>query len=194
GNREWVTVIGAICADGSHLPPAVIYPAASEKVQANWVHDINPDTHDLRFSVSPSGWTNDDLGVAWLQQLLIINSYKSHYLVAFQDLCREKKIITLYMPLHLSHLLQPLNVACFLPLKRLYSDKVLALARSYIYYINKETFLLAFKLVFSKVFTRENIRAGFRGTRLVLHNLEVVLLKLNVRLRTLTPLKPSNVA
>ncbi|KAF1924142.1 uncharacterized protein M421DRAFT_403687, partial [Didymella exigua CBS 183.55] len=64
GNREWVTVIGAICADGSHLPPAVIYPAASEKVQANWVHDINPDTHDLRFSVSPSGWTNDDLGVA----------------------------------------------------------------------------------------------------------------------------------
>jgi hypothetical protein len=68
-NREWVTVIGAICADGSHLPPAVIYPAVSEKVQANWVHDINPDTHDLRFSVSPSGWTNDDLGVAWLQQV-----------------------------------------------------------------------------------------------------------------------------
>jgi hypothetical protein len=47
----------------------VIYPAVSEKVQANWVHDINPDTHDLRFSVSPSGWTNDDLGVAWLQQV-----------------------------------------------------------------------------------------------------------------------------
>jgi hypothetical protein len=34
-NREWVTVIGAICANGSHLPPAVIYPAASKKVQAN---------------------------------------------------------------------------------------------------------------------------------------------------------------
>jgi hypothetical protein len=68
-NREWVTVIGAICADGSHLPPAVIYPAVSEKVQANWVHDINPDTHDLRFLVSPSGWTNDDLSVAWLQQV-----------------------------------------------------------------------------------------------------------------------------
>ena len=46
-NREWVTVIGAICADGSHLPPAVIYSGASEKVQANWVHNIDPNTYDL---------------------------------------------------------------------------------------------------------------------------------------------------
>jgi hypothetical protein len=114
--------------------------------------------------------------------------------VDFQDLCREKKIITLCIPLHLSHLLQLLNVACFSPLKRLYSDKVSALARSHIYYINKETFLLAFKATFKKTFTAENVRAGFRGAGLVPHNLEAVLLKLNVRLRTLTPLKPSNVA
>jgi hypothetical protein len=98
------------------------------------------------------------------------------------------------MPLHLLYLLQLLNVACFLPLKRLYSNKILALARSCIYYINKETFLLAFKVTFSKVFTAENVCAGFRGARLVLYNLEVVLLKLNMRLRTLTLLKPSNVA
>ena len=76
----------------------------------------------------------------------------------------------------------------------MYSNKISALARSCIYYINKETFLLAFKVTFSKVFTAENVRAGFRGARLVLHNLEVVLLKLNVRLRTLTLLKPSDVA
>ena len=76
----------------------------------------------------------------------------------------------------------------------MYSDEISALARSRIYYINKETFLLAFKVTFSKVFTAENVRAGFRGARLVLHNLEVVLLKLNVRLRTLTLLKPSDVA
>jgi hypothetical protein len=98
------------------------------------------------------------------------------------------------MPPHLSHLLQLLNVACFSPLKRLYSDKILALACSRINYINKETFLLAFKVAFSKAFTTENVYAGFRGARLVLHNLEAVLLKLNVRLRTLTLLKPSNVA
>jgi hypothetical protein len=98
------------------------------------------------------------------------------------------------MPLHLSHLLQLLDVACFLPLKRLYSNEVSALARSRIYYINKETFLLAFKVTFKKTFIAENVCAGFRGARLVPHNLEAVLLKLDVRLRTLRPLKPSNVA
>ena len=106
----------------------------------------------------------------------------------------DKKIITLCMPPHLSYLLQLLNVACFLPLKRLYGDEISALARSRINHINKETFLLAFKVIFKKAFTAENVRAGFRGARLVPHNLEVVLSKLNVRLRTLTPLKPSNIA
>jgi hypothetical protein len=78
-------------------------------------------------------------------------------------------------------------------------DVLLAIWRSgalhyYIYYINKETFLLAFKAAFSKAFTAENVCVGFRGARLVPHNLEVVLLKLNVRLCTLMLLKPSNVA
>ena len=98
------------------------------------------------------------------------------------------------MPTHSSHLLQLLNVAYFLLLKRVYSNGVLALARICIYYINKKTFLLAFKVSFKKAFTAENVRAGFRGARLVLHNLEAVLLKLNMRLRTLTLLEPSNVA
>jgi hypothetical protein len=44
---------------------------------------------------------------------------------------------------------------------RYYSNRILLLARSYIYYINKETFLLAFKLAFKKAFTLENIRAEF---------------------------------
>jgi hypothetical protein len=90
------------------------------------------------------------------------------------------------MPSHLSHLLQPLNVVPYSLLKRYYGDGILLLARSRIYYINKETFLLAFKAAFKKTFTQENICARFRGARLVLYNLDAVLSKLNVRLRTLT--------
>jgi hypothetical protein len=87
---------------------------------------------------------------------------------------------------YLSHLLQPLNIACFAPLKRSYSNSILALAHNYIYYISKETFLLAFKAAYKYTFTKENTYAGLRGARLVLFNLDIVLLKLNVRLRTLT--------
>jgi hypothetical protein len=81
--------------------------------------------------------------------------------------------------------LQLLNITYFLLLKRKYSDKILALARSRIYYISKETFLPTFKVTFKKVFILENTYIGFRGARLVLYNLEVVLLKLNVCLYTL---------
>jgi hypothetical protein len=95
---------------------------------------------------------------------------------------------------YLLHLLQPLNVACFALLKRSYSDSILALARNYIYYISKETFLLAFKAAYKHTFTKENACAGFRGARLVLFNLDAVLLKLNVRLRTLTLLQRNNAA
>jgi hypothetical protein len=91
------------------------------------------------------------------------------------------------MPLHLSHLLQPLNVVPYSLLKRYYSDRISLLARSRIYYIDKETFLLAFKAAFKKTFTPENIRVGFRGAGLAPHNPKVVLSKLNVQLRTLTP-------
>jgi hypothetical protein len=93
-----------------------------------------------------------------------------------------------------SHLLQPLNVACFALLKRSYSNSILALARNYIYYISKETFLLAFKAAYKHTFTKENACAGFRGARLVLFNLDAVLLKLNVRLRTLTLLQRDDAA
>jgi hypothetical protein len=65
------------------------------------------------------------------------------------------------MLLHLLHLLQPLNVISYSLLKRYYSNRISLLARSCIYYINKETFLLAFKVAFKKAFTLENIRAGF---------------------------------
>jgi hypothetical protein len=58
--------------------------------------------------------------------------------------------------------------------------------------IKKEAFLLAFKAAFKKAMTKENICAGFRGARLVLHNLEAVILKLDVVLYTLTLPKPED--
>jgi hypothetical protein len=56
------------------------------------------------------------------------------------------------MLLYLLHLLQPLNIVLYLLLKRYYSNRISLLAYSYIYYINKETFLLAFKAAFKKIF------------------------------------------
>jgi hypothetical protein len=84
------------------------------------------------------------------------------------------------MPPYSSHLQQPLNVIPYSLLKRYYSNGISLLVRSRIYYINKETFLLAFKAAFKKTFILENIYAGFRGARLALYDPNIILLKLDI--------------
>jgi hypothetical protein len=201
GDREWTTLVQAIGATGKRIPPFLIF--AGKVLISTWFHDL---PRDWVIQVSPTGWINNDLALAWLHhfdsharpigeyRLLIIDGHESHCSVAFQDLCKEKKIITLCMPAHSSHLLQPLDVACFSPLKRKYGDAISALARSRIHHISKETFLPAFKSTFDKIFTPANIRAGFRGAGLAPHDPEAVLSKLDVRLRTPTPPQQDSVA
>ena len=91
------------------------------------------------------------------------------------------------MPAHASHILQPLDVVCFSPLKRKYSQRVRDLARYHIYHINKEGFLPAFKHAFFDVFTYKNCKKAFEASGLVPVDAQVVLDRLNVRLRTPSP-------
>ena len=37
GNREWITILATICADGSWLLPALIYKAQTGNIQDSWV-------------------------------------------------------------------------------------------------------------------------------------------------------------
>jgi hypothetical protein len=91
------------------------------------------------------------------------------------------------MPLHSSHLLQPLDVGCFSPLKCAYSREIKALIRHHINHITKLEFLPAFKTAFDRSFTAANICSAFRGAGLVPLQPDVVLSKLDVQLRTPTP-------
>jgi hypothetical protein len=91
------------------------------------------------------------------------------------------------MPAHSSHILQPLNIVCFSPLKTKYSQRVRDLARKRVYYINKEGFLPAFKHAFFDVFTYDNYKKAFKASGLVPINAQVVINRLNIRLRTPPP-------
>jgi hypothetical protein len=69
GARHWITLIATICADGSSLPPALIYKAVSGDLQDTWLQDYEPEEHPYWFASSPNGWTSDELGLSWLQSL-----------------------------------------------------------------------------------------------------------------------------
>jgi hypothetical protein len=85
------------------------------------------------------------------------------------------------MPLHTSYILQPLDVGCFAPLKQAYRTEIRGLADNHINYINKKVFLATFLAVYKKAVLKSNILLSFQATSLVLLDLEVVLLKLEVK-------------
>src|SRR3954468_4640788 len=91
------------------------------------------------------------------------------------------------MPPHASHLLQPLNVGCYSPLKRVYGNEISDLARRHVTHISKTEFLPAFRAAHARVFKKENIFASFRGAGLVPLDPDAVLSKVDVKLRTPTP-------
>jgi hypothetical protein len=85
------------------------------------------------------------------------------------------------MPAHASHILQPLDVRCFSPLKRAYKKEMGALTNSHINYIDKLAFLAAFTAVYQGAFSSKNIKAGFCATGLVPLDLGVVVSKLEIK-------------
>lgn len=152
-------------------------------------------------AVSDNGWTNDQLGLAWLEhfnrhteartvgtwRLLILDGHSSHATPQFDRYCTEHKIVTLCMPAYTSHFLQPLDVSCFLPLKAAYGHEVAELARQGVFHIDKEEFLSIYSRVRRTVFTEQTIQSGFRATGLVPHCPDRVFSSLTV-VRTPSPL------
>ncbi|KAF1983901.1 hypothetical protein K402DRAFT_396103, partial [Aulographum hederae CBS 113979] len=98
GNRSWITVIAAICQDGTSLPPTIIYQGMS--LQNSWLEDWQPEDQDAWFTATPTGWTNDEVGLSWLTKvfdrstkrkarngrdwrLLLIDGHGSHLNIPF---------------------------------------------------------------------------------------------------------------
>ena len=74
------------------------------------------------------------------------------------------------MPAHTSHILQPLDVSCFGPLKKAYGSQIENKLRLGINHINKEEFIPAFLAAHQQAMTTGNITSGFKATGLVPFN------------------------
>jgi hypothetical protein len=193
-----MTMIQGVNAMGWAIPPFVIFQGKNH-LSAWYKEDDLP--YDWVIAVSENGWTTNELGLQWLMhfdkytkgrtvglhQLLILDSHESHNSLKFQQYCKENNIITLCMPLHLSHLLQSLDVGCFLPLKKAYGHQAEILMCNRINHITKLEFLPCFVAAFNAAITKSNTLGGFQGTGLVPLNPEVVIPQLDIRLRTSTP-------
>ncbi|MDP1994524.1 MAG: transposase [Ignavibacteria bacterium] len=198
GNREWVTVIEAVGARGVAIPPLVILEAKWH--QESWFENDLPS--DWSITVSENGWTNNEIGLTWLKtvfdkhtkgrtigkyRLLILDGHSSHATPEFDYYCQSQRIIVLCMPPHSSHMLQPLDVACFSVLKRSYGRLVERKMSSGVNYIDKNEFLPMFKQARAEALHEDNIKSGFSATGLVPYNPDRVLSLLHVQYHTVSP-------
>ncbi|KAF2176494.1 CENP-B protein [Zopfia rhizophila CBS 207.26] len=170
GNREWVTVIQGVNSQGWPIPLFIIF--AGVYYLSCWYEDLLPG---WAISMSENGWTINVIGIDWLEhfdmytkdrtvgvnRLLILDGHESHESLEFQLLCKKKNILILCMPANASHLLQPLDVGCFAPLKRAYGQEVDKLVRNHIFHVTKLDFLPLFKAAYLASITESNICGGF---------------------------------
>jgi hypothetical protein len=102
GNREWITVIQAINAEGQAIPPFIM--GAGQYHLANWYRDSNLPG-DWAIATSPNGWTDNEVGLEWLKyfdrctskrsnsryRLLILDGHESHHSIGLRDIVRKTK-------------------------------------------------------------------------------------------------------
>ncbi|KAL1961250.1 hypothetical protein VTO42DRAFT_3196 [Malbranchea cinnamomea] len=65
GNTEWVTIVEGVNETGWSLPPMTILKG--KWYQASWYENGLPVT--WRIETSESGWTNEKLGMIWLNEV-----------------------------------------------------------------------------------------------------------------------------
>lgn len=181
GSREFISLLATICADGSALPPALIYQGDSYDLQDTWLEDYDSSSDEAYFAVSKKGWTNEELGLSWLsklfepithkkagnaRRLLIMDGHSSHVNMRFINFCDVHGIILGILPPHSTHRLQPLDVGIFSPLSTAYSnqiDHMIQLSHGFSR-VTKRNFWSMFRTAWKTALSFENIRSSFAAT------------------------------
>jgi hypothetical protein len=194
GNTQWITVLACVCSDGTALSPSLIFQSAAGALQSSWVDAIDSEKHSVFVSSSPLGWTNNNIGLAWLKEvfqretrrqacsgyrLLLLDGHGSHPTMDFINYCDDNKILLAVFPPHATHTLQPLDVGMFKLLSEDYSTELSKyLQRSQgLLPITKGDFFPLFESASGAAFKPQTIRRFFEATGIHPPNADVILKK-----------------
>lgn len=126
-----VTIICAMSAAGTFLPPMMIFPR--KRMVDTLMNGAPPQSVGC---CSASGWTDSDLFVKWLEhfahftscsqtapQIIIMDGHHSHKTLAAILYAREHGISLVTLPPHTTHKMQPLDRTYFKSLKCAYRSE-----------------------------------------------------------------------
>ncbi|CAF1521924.1 unnamed protein product, partial [Adineta steineri] len=125
GGKLYTSVLFCGSATGLLLPPFVVYKG--KRLYEEWC--ISGPQNTI-YGNSENGWMNQNLFFQWFEKvfveqtkdisrplLLIVDGHGSHFSVDTLQLAIQKQIIIVCLPPNATHLLQPLDLVFFHPLK-----------------------------------------------------------------------------
>lgn len=134
-NREYLSSFECVGEGGDVLPNMLIL--SGKQHLEKWFEGNNLD-NDVAFAMNDSSYSNDEISLEWLEhfdrhtrkkkkgvwRVLIMDGAKSHTHSEFVRVCYSKNILPFRLPPHITHLLQPLDVVCFQPLKHYHAEAI----------------------------------------------------------------------
>ena len=204
GSREFISLLACICADGSWLPPSLIYQGESHDLQSSWVEELGSEM--AYFAASDNGWSCNKLGLNWLEKvfephtkskagrrwrILIVDGHSSYVNMGFLQWANDHRIIVHILPPHSTHKLQLLDVGLFNPLATSYQKQLNNLIHNGqgMVSMTKRLFYPMFRDAWAEAFTEKNVHNAFAKTGIWPQNPDVVLNTIRKPEQPLTPTK-----
>ena len=170
--RENTTTLAVCSAAGRALDPLIVF--SGKNLQSTWRgENALPGTY---YGISDSGWMTTQLFAEWFQLftkevkerplLLLFDGHLTHISIAVLEKAIQEDVTIIKLPPHVTDKLQPLDVACFGPLKREW-EKTL---NNHISAVDPKqtmrtaTFVDKLCEVWHKGLSSENIKSRFRAT------------------------------
>ncbi|KAJ8886511.1 hypothetical protein PR048_012722 [Dryococelus australis] len=181
---EMHTLVGCICADGTWIPPFVIFKGV-------WWNDnlSEGSLANSRTRLSPKGWITSELFLEWFQffihsippnrpVVLFMDSHSSHITPEVIELAHEQDIFLLTFPSHTSHLLEPFDVGVYRALKCNWSKQLNSYVKKYPdKKPNNGNFYKLFNPAFTETFIAQTIQNSFERFGIMPLNKSLILIK-----------------
>lgn len=167
--REHITVHCCVSAAGESIPAFIIF----QKCLPCTACALEGPPKAL-YGVSPKGYMDAELFLKWLlffvkhapkerPLVLVVDHHKTHVSREVVKFCRENQVEVVCLPAKTTHVLQPLDISVFDPLKTVFSRNAarLGLVRGDLV-IGKKHFPAMLREAYPQVVTKKNIMAGFK--------------------------------
>ncbi|XP_060804831.1 uncharacterized protein LOC132904249 [Amyelois transitella] len=189
-SKGCISVMFAGTANGSVMPPYVVY-----KAESLWCQWVEGGPENARFNRTKSGWFDSTTFLDWFNTIIVPwarklegpkvvigDNLSSHINSEVIELCEKYNIRFVLLPPNSTHLTQPLDVAFFGPLKKVWR-KILTtykIENPKQAGLNKSHFppLLAKVMDEVNMTKKENVVSGFRATGIVPFNPQQVYKKI----------------